>query len=113
MATNTAPAAVLRDARLRSLLRTRSVTLRRNQRQHAQRAARALLDLERRRDQQRAGRGQLVEVGEAREAEFVGAVHQMMRGECRLEREGLAVVGAARLDAPAVHVALLDQELDR
>ena len=35
-----------------------------------------------------------------------------MRREGRLEGEGLAGVGADRLDAPAVDVPLLDQELD-
>ena len=84
-----------------------------DQRQDAQRAAAALLDLERRADQERAGRRQQVEVGEALQAVAAGAVHVVVARVRRPQVNALAGVGADRLGAEAEHVALLDEEAHR
>src|SRR6185436_8615535 len=76
----------------------------------AQRAAAAVDDLERRRDDYRAGRRQLIEVAETREAELAGAVHDGVIGKRRRERGGLSRVGADGLDADAEHVAIERQQ---
>src|SRR5579864_8835947 len=98
-----------RAARARRLLGPR----RGRQRDHAQRAAAAADELERGGDDDRAGRRQLVEVAQARQAEAAGAVHQGMTRERRVEGEGLAGVGADGLDADPEDVALVRQQLDR
>ena len=95
----------------RSGARTRRGVL--HQRQHAQRAAAALLDLQRRADQHRAGRRQQVEVGEALQAVAPGAVHVVVARVRRAQVVALAGIGADRLGAEAEHVALLDQEAHR
>ena len=84
-----------------------------DQRQHAQRTAAALLDLQRRAEQHRAGRRQLVEVGEALQAVAACPVHVVVARVGRTQVEALAGIGADRLGAEAEHVALLDQEAHR
>src|ERR1700752_3762648 len=81
----------------------------RHERQHAQRAARALLDLEWRRDNDGALGGQQVEIGQALQAIAALAVHVEMRGVGGIEVLRLAGVGADRLGSEAESVALLDQ----
>src|SRR5450631_1608440 len=56
-----------------------------NQRQSADGTARAVLDLQRRRDENGTGRRQLIEIGQAGKAELAGAVHQRVRRERWLE----------------------------
>ena len=53
---------------------------------------------------------QLIEVAQARQSELVGAMHQVMCGEGRLEGESLAGIGADRFHAPAIDIALLHEE---
>src|SRR5215216_2280087 len=65
-----------------------------NKRQHPQGAAAALLDLERRADQHRAGGRQLVEVREALQAVLARAVHEVVAGIRRAQVVALAGVGA-------------------
>ena len=71
--------------------------------EHAQRAAGAFDDLERRRDQDRALRRQLVEMAEAGEAVTIGLVHEGMGRERRVHAAGRAGVGADGFRAPADH----------
>src|SRR5450432_3723850 len=84
-----------------------------DQREHAQRAAAAALDLERRTDEHCPGRRQQVEVGEALQAVAAGGVHVVVAGVRRAQVIALAGVGADRLRAEAEHVALVDQESHR
>src|SRR5262245_30053243 len=83
-----------------------------HQRQHPQRAAAAVDDLERRGDDHRSRRRELVEIAQAGEAELSGSVHQGVRGERGIERAGLAGVRAHGLDTHAENLPLLDQKKD-
>ena len=85
----------------------------RHQRQDAQRAAAAFLDLERRRDDDRAGRRQQIKIGQALQAEAAGAVHVVMTRVGRLEVKGLSGIGADRLRTEAQNLTLIDQEIAR
>src|SRR5258708_32981559 len=59
-----------------------------NQREHAQRAARAILDLERRRKDHGARGRKLVEVAQALQAVAAAAMKEMMRRVRRIEGTG-------------------------
>src|SRR5262249_40918355 len=82
-----------------------------DKRQNPQRTAAAVDDLERRGDQYRAGRRQLIKVAETRQAELAGAVHDRVIRKRRRECPGLAGIGADGLDADAEHVAILSEQL--
>ena len=79
--------------------------LRAHEGKHPARAARAVDDLERRRDQDRAFRRQLVEIRQAREPEFVAAMHAAVARKRRLEAKRLSGVGADAFGSPADDVA--------
>ena len=57
-----------------------------------------------------AGRGQAIEVAQARQAELAGAVHDAVVRERRIEGPRLAGVGADGLDADAQHVAIVREQ---
>src|SRR5687767_12113160 len=84
----------------------------RRQGDRADRAAGAVDEFEGGGDQDGAGGRELVEVAEAGEAEFAGAVHDVVAGEGRVEGKGLAGVGADRLHPGAEHVPLPGEEAD-
>src|ERR1700722_10314187 len=84
--------------------------LRRHEREHAQRAAGAVDDLQRRGDDDRPGRRELVEVGQARQPETVGAVHDGVAGKHGIETMRLAGVGPDGLHADTENVAFLCQK---
>src|SRR5690242_14441934 len=86
--------------------------LRRHERQHPQRAAGAVYDLERRGNHHGAGGRQLIQVGEAREPEAVGAMHEGMAGKHGLEGRCLTGIGADRLHPDAENVTLPREERD-
>src|SRR6201986_4616459 len=96
-----------------SALKVRSAMSVSDERQHAQRAAGAVLDLERRRDDDRAGGGKLVEIGEALQPIAAGAMKQRVRRILRFEQMRLAGIGADGFGAETVRVTLLDQEAHR
>src|SRR5258707_1996725 len=66
--------------------------LRRYEREYTQRAAGAVDDLQRRSNDDRPGRRQLVEIGQARQPETVGAVHDGVAGEHGIQTVRLAGV---------------------
>src|SRR5882762_799236 len=80
-----------------------------NQREHAQRAARAILDLERRRKDHGARGRKLVEVAQALQAVAAAAMKEMMRRVRRIEVTGLTGVRSDRLGAEAENAAFLDK----
>src|SRR6185437_8977760 len=84
----------------------------RHERQHPQRASGAVHDLERRRNYHGTRRRQLIQVGEAREPEPIGAVHEGMAGKHGLEGRCLAGIGADRLHPDAENVTLPREEGD-
>src|SRR5690625_949203 len=77
--------------------------------QHPERAARTPPDLERCREHHRPRGWQKIQVGEALQAVTIVAVHEIVAGVRGVEMLCLAGIGAHRLGAKAVHVALLDQ----
>src|SRR5438046_3952121 len=79
------------------------------QRKHAQRTAGAVLDLERRGHDHRAGRRKLIEIAQALQAIAPATVKEMMRRIGRIEMTGLAGIGPDRLGAEADDAALLDE----
>ena len=87
-----------------------AIELGRHECQHAQRAARAVDDLQRRCDHDRARGGQLVEVGETRQAEAIRAVHDGVAREHGLEGVRLAGIGTDRLHPDPENVTLLGEE---
>src|SRR5258705_8056606 len=82
----------------------------RDERQRAQWTARTLLDLERRREQDRARGRQQIEIGQALQAIAARAVHVVVTGIRRIEVLRLTSVRADRLRPEAEHIALLDEE---
>src|SRR5919197_5720370 len=76
-----------------------------NEREHAQRAAAAVTDLERRGDDDRARRRQLIEVAQALQSVAAGAVHVIVAGVGRAQVIGLARIRADRFGAEAEDVA--------
>src|SRR5580700_2051239 len=84
--------------------------LRRHEREYAQRAAGTVDDLQRRSNDHRAGRRQLVEIGQARQSESVGAVHDGVAGKHRIETVSLPGVCADGLHTHTENVALLRQK---
>src|SRR5215213_1098466 len=90
--------------------RVSTITLRWRQRDHADGATGAVDKLERSGDHDCTGGRELVEVAEAGEAEFAGAVHDVVAGEGRVERVRLAGIGPDRLHPRAEHVALVCQQ---
>src|SRR5262245_16347331 len=77
---------------------SRARALRGDQRKHPNRTPTAINDLKRCREHDRAGCRQTLEVAEAREAEFPGAVHDVVVGEGRIEASRLSRIGADRFD---------------
>src|SRR5258707_14011694 len=91
-----------------SLLRGDWASARWNQREHAQRAARAILDLERRRKDHGARGRKLVEVAQALQAVAAAAMKEMMRRVRRIEgtrptRVPFGRLGGQGEDAPFLH----------
>src|SRR5258707_8716483 len=86
----------LREDKLLPALR-----IRRHEREHAEGAARAVLDLERRRHDHGADRRKLVEIAQALQAIAPATVQEMMRRIGRIEMAGLASIRADRLGAEA------------
>src|SRR5207244_106313 len=86
--------------------------LNRHQRQHPQRATGTVDDLQRRCDDDRSGRRQLIEIHQARQAELVRAVHDRVAREHRLEARRLAGIRADGLDANAEDIPLAREERD-
>jgi len=83
---------------------------RRHDGKDAQGATAALKDLQRRGDNKRAGRRQAIEIAQALQPVFAGAVHVVMAGIGRRKVCGLPGIGANRFRAEAEHVPLLHQE---
>src|SRR5512146_2722851 len=88
-----------------------ALRLARYKREHTQRAAGAAYDLERRGDDYGPSWGQLVEVDQARDAEFARTVHRRMVGEWGVEATRLPGVRSDGLHPDAQHVALAGEEL--
>src|ERR1700683_2473213 len=86
------------------------LVLARHQRQNAQRAARAIDNLERRRNHYRAGRRQLIEIRKTCEPESVGAVHDGMAGKHGIEGRRLTRIGADGFDTDPENIALPRQK---
>src|SRR5262245_36564110 len=93
--------------------RTPRTRLRGHQREHANGTPTAINDLERRREHEGAGRGQPLEVAQAREAEFPSAVHDRVVGEGRIEPSRLAGISADGFNTDAKHIAVGGQQLRR
>src|SRR5215210_6937285 len=84
-------------------------TLPGHQREDAQRAAGAVLDLERRGHDHRTRRRKLIEIAQALQTVTPAAVQEMVRRIGWIEMTGLAGIGPDRLRAEADDTALLDQ----
>src|ERR1700722_12567172 len=97
-----------------SLAKERSAMLQppphRDERGPAPRAAGAVDDLQRRGDDDRPGRRQLVEIGQARQPETVRAVHDGVAGKHGIETMRLAGGGPGGLHTDTENVAFLCQE---
>src|SRR5262249_40371081 len=88
-----------------------SPTLSRHQRQNAQRTARPLLDLQRRRDDDGALGGQEIQIRKALQPKPAFAVHVEMGGVGRIEVLPLTKISTYRLGATSMHTALFAQPL--
>src|SRR5579872_1010720 len=88
-----------------SALKERSaMKLFRNQCEHAKRTAGTALDLQRRRNNDRASRRQLIQILEALQAIEPGAVQQSVGRIGRIEKMGLSGVGPDCFHAEAMHM---------
>src|SRR5260370_26150315 len=85
----------------------------RPEREQAKRGAGAVDDLQRRSNDHRPGRRQLVEIGQARQPETVGAVHDGVTGKHGIETVRLAGIRPDGLHTHTENVALLCHERHR
>ena len=76
-----------------------------NQGKHPAGTARALLELDRCCNNDRAGRRQLIEVAKARKSESIRAVHTGMARKLRIERKRLTRIGTDRFIPKADNIS--------